>query len=87
MPMVFLSQTSGFQKRNPARSASGFATNIVSASQNRYKCVLRLSTRNASSKSSANRAFGNTANQSLLDPLLCLRRVVVPMARCFSSDS
>ena len=28
-------QTSGFQKRNPARSASGFATNIVSASQNK----------------------------------------------------
>ena len=26
-------------------------------------------------------------NQSLLDALLCLSRVVVPMARCFSSDS
>src|SRR5688572_23342810 len=26
-------------------------------------------------------------NQSLLDALLCFRRVVVPTARCFSSDS
>ena len=26
-------------------------------------------------------------NQSLLDALLCFSRVVVPMARCFSSDS
>src|SRR5688572_20984186 len=26
-------------------------------------------------------------NQSLLDDLLCLRRVVVPTARCFSRDS
>src|SRR5688572_19792817 len=26
-------------------------------------------------------------NQSLLEDLLCLRRVVVPTARCFSSDS
>ena len=39
------------------------------------------------SNSSAKRAFGNTVNQSLLDDLLCLSRVVVPMARCFSSDS
>ena len=49
--------------------------------------MLRLSTRNASAKSSANRAFGKIVNQSLLDDLLCLSRVVVPMARCFSSDS
>ena len=47
----------------------------------------RRSTRNASPNSSANRAFGNTVNQSLLDALLCFSRVVVPTARCFSSDS
>ena len=33
------------------------------------------------------RAFGKIENQSLLDALLCLSRVVVPIARCFSSDS
>ena len=39
------------------------------------------------SNSSAKRALGNTANHGLLEPLLILRRVVVPTARCFSSDS
>ncbi len=87
MPMVRLSHTSGFQNLNPARSASGLATNIVSASQNRYRCVSRFNTRNACWNSSAKRAFGNTWNQSLLDALLCLSLVVVPTARCFSSDS
>ncbi|HEX7837769.1 MAG TPA: hypothetical protein VF469_09915 [Kofleriaceae bacterium] len=31
--------------------------------------------------------MGKIENQSLLDDLLCLSRVVVPIARCFSSDS
>src|SRR5690606_31967744 len=40
-----------------------------------------------SAKSSPKRAFGKIRNQSLLEALLCLRRVVVPIARYFSSDS
>ena len=46
-----------------------------------------LSTRYTSRNSSPKRAFGKMANQSLLDALLCFSRVVVPIARCFSSDS
>ena len=42
--------------------------------------MLRLRTRNASWNSSPNRAFGKIWNQSLLDALLCLSRVVVPIA-------
>src|SRR4051812_29523453 len=61
--------------------------NIVSASQKRYRCVLRFRTLYDSSKNSPNRAFGNTVNQLLLDALLCFSLVVVPMARCFSRDS
>jgi len=37
--------------------------------------------------SSGKRAFGKIVNQSLLDAFECLSRVVVPIARYFSSDS
>jgi 2-polyprenyl-3-methyl-5-hydroxy-6-metoxy-1,4-benzoquinol methylase len=37
--------------------------------------------------SALNLAFAKIVNQSLLDALLCFKRVVVPIARCFSSAS
>src|SRR5579883_1029226 len=87
MPIVRLSQMSGFQNLKPAASPAGFATNIVSGSQKRYRCAFFWSTRYAASNRSGNLAFGKILNQSLLDAFECFRRVVVPIARCFSSDS
>src|SRR5581483_7194540 len=87
MPILRLSQISGFQNLKPAASASGLATNMVSGSQYRKKWLLRRRTRNTSVNRSGKLSLGKIANQSLLDDLLCLSRVVVPIARYFSKDS